>query len=177
MAGKKNCGCGCGSLKQIIAVAKKEEKKTNFKSKGDLIERLEEVLPFSLTNSQKKVLNKIKEDMTSHHRMMRLLHGEVGSGKTVIALGAMLRGYKFKKYKSKPKKKNGAAAETNDKTLKKIVIHCADPKAASEAFAPARAIAGVTYLSAGPMHITVAPPTIACTPFCGTARIACTILR
>jgi leucyl aminopeptidase len=58
-----------------------------------------------------------------------------------FALGVMLRGYKFRKYKSKPAKNNGGAAETNDKTLKKIVVHCADPKAATKLFAPARAMA------------------------------------
>ncbi|MEX1059853.1 MAG: M17 family peptidase N-terminal domain-containing protein, partial [Methyloceanibacter sp.] len=62
-----------------------------------------------------------------------------------FALGALLRGYKFKKYKTKTRKKNGAAAEPDDRTLKKIVIHCPDPRAAGQAFAPARAMAeGVT---------------------------------
>ncbi|MGH6736976.1 MAG: leucyl aminopeptidase [Methyloceanibacter sp.] len=62
-----------------------------------------------------------------------------------FALGAQLRGYTFKKYKSKTPKKNGNADETDDKTLKKIVVHCADPRAASHAFAPNRAIVdGVT---------------------------------
>ena len=62
-----------------------------------------------------------------------------------FALGALLRGYTFKKYKTKPRKKNGEAAEAKDRTLKKIVVHCADPKAASQAFGPMRAIAeGVT---------------------------------
>ena len=62
-----------------------------------------------------------------------------------FALGAMLRGYKFKKYKTKSRKKNGATNEADERTLKKIVIHCADPKAASQAFASARAIGeGVT---------------------------------
>jgi leucyl aminopeptidase len=63
-----------------------------------------------------------------------------------FALGLALRGYKFKKYKSAktPKKKNGAAAE-NDKGLKKVVIHTADPRAATKFYASARAIAnGVT---------------------------------
>jgi len=60
-----------------------------------------------------------------------------------FALGAQLRGYKFQKYKSKAKKKNGAAE--NDRSLKRIVIHCADPKAAIKAFVSARALAnGVT---------------------------------
>jgi leucyl aminopeptidase len=62
-----------------------------------------------------------------------------------FALGATLRGYKFRKYKSAPKpKKNGAVAE-NDKGLKKIVVHTADPRAATKFYAGLRAIAnGVT---------------------------------
>jgi leucyl aminopeptidase len=61
-----------------------------------------------------------------------------------FALGALLRGYTFKKYKTKKRKKDSAAS-ANDRTLKRIVIHCADPKAANHAFVPARAIAdGVT---------------------------------
>ena len=58
-----------------------------------------------------------------------------------FALGALLRGYQFKKYKTKPRKKDGATAEANERTLKKIVIHCDDPRAAAQAFAPARAMA------------------------------------
>ncbi|MGE5260970.1 MAG: leucyl aminopeptidase [Actinomycetota bacterium] len=68
-----------------------------------------------------------------------------GADAANFALGALLRGYKFKKYKTtKPKKKKGAA-EGNDRTLKKIVVHCDDPKAATQAFVAARAILdGVT---------------------------------
>ena len=58
-----------------------------------------------------------------------------------FALGAQLRGYNFKKYKTKVRKKSGEGGEANDRTLKKIVIHSADPKAASRAFQPARAMA------------------------------------
>jgi leucyl aminopeptidase len=62
-----------------------------------------------------------------------------------FALGALLRGYKFKKYKTKARKKSASSDESNDKTLKKIVVHSADPKAATQAFAANRAIAdGVT---------------------------------
>ncbi|MBM3544151.1 MAG: leucyl aminopeptidase [Alphaproteobacteria bacterium] len=61
-----------------------------------------------------------------------------------FALGTVLRGYTFQKYKSKKPKKNGAG-DTNDRALKRIVIHCADPKAAQRAFAADNAIAsGVT---------------------------------
>jgi leucyl aminopeptidase len=64
-----------------------------------------------------------------------------------FALGASLRGYKFKKYKTKGQKKNSGAAESNDRTLKRIVIHCADPRAATKAFAAERAIANGVMLA------------------------------
>lgn len=47
-------------------------------------------LPFSLTDGQKRVLSEIEKDMSSGHRMTRLLQGDVGSGKTVVALLAAL---------------------------------------------------------------------------------------
>ena len=52
-------------------------------------------LAFSLTKSQKIALGEITEDMESARRMLRLLHGDVGSGKTVIALLAMLNAVEF----------------------------------------------------------------------------------
>jgi len=100
---------------------KKEKKITSFKSDGDLSERLEEILPFSLTDSQKKVLNKIKEDMTSPKRMMRLLHGEVGSGKTVIALGAILLA-KDSGYQSTIMAPTAVLAEQHYFTLQKFCL-------------------------------------------------------
>jgi ATP-dependent DNA helicase RecG len=47
-------------------------------------------LPFELTNAQKKVLKEIRNDMGTHAQMNRLLQGDVGSGKTIVALMAML---------------------------------------------------------------------------------------
>jgi ATP-dependent DNA helicase RecG len=46
-------------------------------------------LPFSLTGAQKRALAEIDADLASPHRMLRLLQGDVGSGKTVVALLAM----------------------------------------------------------------------------------------
>ena len=47
-------------------------------------------LPFALTGAQKKVLKEIRADLGSHAQMNRLLQGDVGSGKTVVALMTML---------------------------------------------------------------------------------------
>lgn len=49
-------------------------------------------LPFELTNAQKKVLREIRADLGSHAQMNRLLQGDVGSGKTIVALMVMLLG-------------------------------------------------------------------------------------
>jgi ATP-dependent DNA helicase RecG len=54
------------------------------------IRPLHEALPFALTEAQARVLREISQDMTSPRRMNRLLQGDVGSGKTAVALFAML---------------------------------------------------------------------------------------
>lgn len=57
---------------------------------NELIRPLHENLPFTLTGAQAKVLREVYEDMQSPRRMSRLLQGDVGSGKTAVALFAML---------------------------------------------------------------------------------------
>ena len=61
-----------------------------FENRRDLTTRLRETLPFSLTGAQGRVLREIFADMCSDHRMHRLLQGDVGSGKTIVALFAAL---------------------------------------------------------------------------------------
>ena len=56
---------------------------------GRIRARIADALPFALTNSQRQALEEIAEDMAAPHRMLRLLQGDVGSGKTVVALMAM----------------------------------------------------------------------------------------
>ncbi len=59
--------------------------------KTDLVKVFyEKHLPFELTNAQKKVLKEIREDFRTGRQMNRLLQGDVGSGKTVVAFIAML---------------------------------------------------------------------------------------
>ena len=57
---------------------------------GALRARVAHVLPFELTQAQKRALEEIGADLASDTRMLRLLQGDVGSGKTVVALMAML---------------------------------------------------------------------------------------
>jgi ATP-dependent DNA helicase RecG len=58
---------------------------------GGLLARFDERLPFTLTRGQSEVSEEILDDLAREHPMHRLLQGEVGSGKTVVALRAMLR--------------------------------------------------------------------------------------
>jgi ATP-dependent DNA helicase RecG len=58
---------------------------------GGLLDRFDERLPFDLTVGQAAVGAEIDDDLAAGHPMHRLLQGEVGSGKTVVALRAMLR--------------------------------------------------------------------------------------
>ena len=57
---------------------------------GGLLEIFDQNLPFELTQGQKVVGQEIESDMKSDHPMHRLLQGEVGSGKTIVALRALL---------------------------------------------------------------------------------------
>ncbi len=68
-----------------------EEKGMAFTAVPDLTNRLIQSLPFALTNAQKKVLREIFDDMETARPMNRLIQGDVGSGKTVVALAAMLK--------------------------------------------------------------------------------------
>nr|MBA2465015.1 ATP-dependent DNA helicase RecG [Nocardioidaceae bacterium] len=58
---------------------------------GGLLDRFDGRLPFTLTEGQHRVSEEILTDLAAGHPMHRLLQGEVGSGKTVVALRAMLR--------------------------------------------------------------------------------------
>ena len=63
----------------------------SFNSTCTLAEKLLRSLPFSLTRAQEKTISEITADMASPHPMNRLLQGDVGSGKTLVALVSMLR--------------------------------------------------------------------------------------
>ena len=76
-----------------LAIARERVKKQNgriIRGNGLLRKKILEKLPFALTSAQKNVLAEIYADQAEPLRMLRLLQGDVGSGKTIVAFLAML---------------------------------------------------------------------------------------
>lgn len=70
---------------------KSENQKDIFTNKNNSLKKhFLELLPFELTNDQKNVIQDIENDLYSQKRMLRLVQGDVGSGKTVVAFLSML---------------------------------------------------------------------------------------
>ena len=57
---------------------------------GELLEKFLRALPFELTGAQSKVIAEVRRDLAAGHPMNRLLQGDVGSGKTVVAIAGIL---------------------------------------------------------------------------------------
>jgi ATP-dependent DNA helicase RecG len=68
----------------------RERRGTAFTTTPEMRERLRAVLPFRLTGGQRRALQEIVDDLRSPHPMYRLLQGDVGCGKTIVALLAAL---------------------------------------------------------------------------------------
>lgn len=80
---------------EVLIALRKHNFKTKFEGhafsiRTSLVSDFLKTLPFNLTKAQLKVLNEIKNDLMSHAPMNRLLQGDVGSGKTIVAIIAML---------------------------------------------------------------------------------------
>tara|TARA_Y100001970_G_scaffold294198_1_gene448320 strand:+ start:335 stop:2383 length:2049 start_codon:yes stop_codon:yes gene_type:complete len=68
--------------RKIVKIKKKENKKLSNETENKILKKF----PHKLTDGQRKILNELDEDTTSKFRMFRLIQGDVGSGKTIIAL-------------------------------------------------------------------------------------------
>lgn len=73
--------------KQVFGDAHKE---CRIHKAGELVNKLNDILSFELTDAQKRVVREIFEDLKSEKPMNRLIQGDVGSGKTIVALFAIL---------------------------------------------------------------------------------------
>jgi len=63
----------------------------SFSREGGALDRFLDVLPYRLTEAQRRVLHEIEGDMAADRPMHRLLQGDVGCGKTVVAMAALIR--------------------------------------------------------------------------------------
>ncbi|MCK6600421.1 MAG: ATP-dependent DNA helicase RecG [Bacteroidetes bacterium] len=69
---------------------RENEKGFTFSAEDNLVKKFYQALPFQLTSGQISVLRDIRQDLKRPHPMNRLIQGDVGSGKTVVAMMAML---------------------------------------------------------------------------------------
>lgn len=69
---------------------RQQEKSAILHPSGELMQKFNQILPFSLTRAQQRVVSEILEDLQSDAPMNRLVQGDVGSGKTVVAVFALL---------------------------------------------------------------------------------------
>ncbi len=76
---------------ELVRNSMKRKKGRALAGNKQLDERTEAALPFKLTGAQQSALMEILGDMAAPYRMLRLLQGDVGSGKTVVALVALMR--------------------------------------------------------------------------------------
>ena len=70
----------------------REAKGVRHRVEGELVRRFHAGLPFPLTGAQRRAIEEIAADLAGPHPMHRLLQGDVGSGKTLVALTALLMG-------------------------------------------------------------------------------------
>ena len=80
---------------QLVLVLRKKALERDAKGirhdlSGSLVARFHEQLPFALTDDQRAVIAEIEHDLAGPHPMHRLLQGDVGSGKTVVAVSTLL---------------------------------------------------------------------------------------
>jgi ATP-dependent DNA helicase RecG len=80
---------------QLVLVMRKrrlerEQRGVSHQLQGDLVDRFHAGLPYPLTGAQRRVIAEISQDLAAPHPMHRLLQGDVGAGKTVVAVSALL---------------------------------------------------------------------------------------
>ena len=101
-------------------IKKIKKKVKNFN--GILSDQLIKSLPYKLTNGQKKIIDEINNDLKSNLRMFRILQGDVGSGKTIIAKTAAFNAIEAG-YQCGLMAPTAILAEQHFTLLKKLILH------------------------------------------------------
>jgi ATP-dependent DNA helicase RecG len=70
----------------LVRQSQKQQRGRSVTGDGHVRARIADALPYQLTGAQRRAIGEIASDMAGAHRMLRLLQGDVGSGKTVVAL-------------------------------------------------------------------------------------------
>jgi len=77
--------------RRLVSLYRRQQQKAiHFVPQSNAITQLEKILPFELTNAQKRVVTEIRADLQGQTPMNRLVQGDVGSGKTIVAVYALL---------------------------------------------------------------------------------------
>jgi ATP-dependent DNA helicase RecG len=115
-------------LFQLGLALRREGRRTQRGIAFDVTDRtrdaVKRILPFHLTEAQKRVLREIADDMKAPHPMNRLLQGDVGSGKTVVALLAMVIAIE-NGYQAAFMAPTEVLAEQHYLTLQRLLARCA----------------------------------------------------
>ncbi|MBL8769538.1 MAG: ATP-dependent DNA helicase RecG [Planctomycetes bacterium] len=128
-------------LRPLIAARAQVERTTKpdvVRVDADEFERLRAALPFALTRAQRRVLDEVFADLARGTPMHRLLHGDVGSGKTAVALlaaAAVVRA----KHQAALLAPTALLADQHERTARRILEPLGVPFASLTAATPARA--------------------------------------
>ena len=136
-------------------LAKRARAGIRFELKKQLTTQLKEHLPFELTADQRLAVREVTEDMTAPLRMHRLLMGDVGTGKTVVALFAMLLAAE-NDYQAAIMAPTELLAEQHHATLTRLLAPLAiQPDLLSGRLAGAEKVAARRRLASGASRIVV----------------------
>ncbi len=91
-AGSPSTSCSCSSSRSpAVLPSGNSSSPTRSRTQATLLRQYRDVLPFTLTDAQERAIAEIDRDLARTTPMQRLLQGDVGSGKTVVALATLLR--------------------------------------------------------------------------------------
>jgi ATP-dependent DNA helicase RecG len=112
----------------------REAKGIRHAADGELVRRFHDALPFPLTRAQRNAIDELAADLAGPHPMHRLLQGDVGAGKTVVAVSALLVGVQSG-YQGALMAPTEVLAEQHDVGVRDLLRHLTVPAGEGSLFA------------------------------------------